>query len=87
MGLPNVDGIVQQDWRDVVSVLSQFIARTMPESGLRGFSFAVEAEPGGVETLFVHLDDRRIPLFTGRMQIPTAYTPNESEYDPVESDD
>ena len=52
---------------EVVSLLSQFIARTMPERRLRGVAFDSDEGPGGVVTLFVHLDDLKIPLFVGRV--------------------
>ena len=52
---------------DVVSLLSQFIARTMPERRL----CQVRLEPGigsdDIATIIVHLDDREVPLFMGRV--------------------
>ena len=90
MGLPNVEGIVQgYNLRmEVVSVLSQFIARTMPESRLWGVGYDPDQGPGGVVTLFVRLDDLKFPLFLGRA--PTMLMPDHPmrvETDPVTSDD
>ena len=50
-----------------VSLLSQFIARTMPERRLRKVTLEPGEESGSVETIVVHLDDREIPLFMGRV--------------------
>ena len=58
---------------EVVSVLTQFVARTMPDRRLQGISFDLEEGSEGVDTLFVHLDDLKIPLFVGRIEIPVVY--------------
>ncbi len=52
---------------DFVSILSQFIARTMPDRRLCRVTLEPGLEPGGVGTIVVRLDDREIPLFTGRV--------------------
>ena len=64
---------------EVVSILSQFIARTMPESRLWGVGYEPEQGPGLV-TLFVRLDDLKFPLFLGRAPtlIPGHQMPVES---------
>ena len=54
---------------DFVSVLSQFIARTMPDRRLCHVTLNPGMVPGGVATMVVHLDDREIPLFTGSVVI------------------
>ena len=54
---------------DFVSVLSQFIARTMPDRRLRHVTLEPGMVPGDVSTMVVHLDDREIPLFTGRVMM------------------
>ena len=70
----------------IVSVLSQFIARTMPERRLRRISCDLEIGSEGVDTLLVHLDDRKIPLFVGRVPMPMAYDPSAVEYEVVTDD-
>ena len=52
--------------KEVVSVLAQFIARTMGDREIRGVRF--EKLPGG-GVLYVHLDDNVVPLFTGAAEV------------------
>ena len=49
--------------KEIVSVLAQFIARTMRDREIRGVRFEKLSPGGGV--LYVHLDDNVVPLFTG----------------------
>ena len=62
-----VDVEAEQLKIDFVSVLSQFIARTMPERRLCQVTVEPGTVPGGVASVVVHLDDREIPLFMGRV--------------------
>ncbi|MDE2901472.1 MAG: hypothetical protein OXP73_00430 [Chloroflexota bacterium] len=68
---------------EVVSLLSQFIARTMPERRLRRVTREPGVGPGGVETIIVHLDDREIPLFMGRVTLMRVVDPTPSYVEPV----
>lgn len=54
--------------REVVSVLTQFIARTMPDRILRGVTFE-QSIPGGGGVLHVHLDDRAVPMLMGAADV------------------
>ncbi|MCY4482024.1 MAG: hypothetical protein OXC12_04045 [Spirochaetaceae bacterium] len=67
--------------REVISVLSQFIARAMPERTLRKVTFEHTGVPGtGGVVMVVHLDDRAVPLFMWRMGM-VERTPVESDGD------
>ena len=57
---------------EVVSLLSQFIARTMPERRLRKVTLDPGVGSDGVEMIVVHLDDEEVPLFTGRVTVKAA---------------
>ena len=53
--------------KEIVSVLAQFIARTMRDREIRGVRFEKLSPGGGV--LYVHLDDNVVPLFTGAAEV------------------
>ena len=72
---------------EVVSALSQFIARTMPERRLRGVTFDPDEGSGGVVTLFVQLDDIKIPLFVGRVLKLASVVQGRVDSEPVTSND
>ena len=50
--------------QEIVSILAQFIARTMGDRKLHGVSFD-HSTPGGGMVVSVHLDDTAVPLLTG----------------------
>jgi hypothetical protein len=68
---------------DLVSVLSQFLARTMPDRRLCNVTLEPGVVPGGVSTMVVHLDDRKIPLFTGRVVVGKSIGSHESDVPPL----
>ena len=72
---------------EAVGLLSQFIARTMPERRLRKVTLEPGVGPGGVETIVVHLDDREVPLFTGRVTLKRVVGPTVSNAEPVRPED
>lgn len=52
--------------KEVVSVLTQFIARAMPDRGLVGVTFERPVYPGGGGKLYVHLDNHvAVPMLLG----------------------
>ena len=54
--------------KEIVSVLAQFIARTMQDRELRGVTFD-NSSPGAGIALYVHLDDSAVPLFLGSAEV------------------
>ncbi len=55
--------------KEVISVLTQFVARALPNSVVRGVTFHPEGVPGGGGTLFVHLDDKAVPVLIGAGEV------------------
>ena len=59
--------------KEVISVLTQFVARTMPDRLLRGVTFQPAGMPGGGGTLYVHLDEEvTVPMLMGAGELATG---------------
>ena len=68
---------------EAVSLLSQFIARTMPERRLRRVTLDPGTGPGAVETIVVHLDDEEVPLFNAVKTQDQHFVPNVFSAEPA----